>query len=105
AASEREQSGVRQASAKTLTALASENRRYDDRFGHVFLIAASGRGADEILHALRQRMKNDPYTELEVAAAEQRKITRLRVLALLERGASPLMFATTCVSPRARARS
>ena len=85
AASEREQSGVRQASAKTLTALASENRRYEDRFGHVFLIAAIGRGADEILHALRQRMKNDPYTELEVAAAEQRKITRLRVLALLER--------------------
>ena len=36
-------------------------------------------------HALRQRMKNDAYTELEVAAAEQRRITRLRVLALLER--------------------
>src|SRR5207302_2029482 len=38
-----------------------------------------------LVRAQRRRMKNDPYTELEVAAAEQRKITRLRVLALLER--------------------
>ena len=83
--SEREQSGVRRAPAATLAALAAKNREYEARFGHVFLIAASGRGAEEILHALRQRMKNDPYTELEVAEAEQRKITRLRLLAILDR--------------------
>lgn len=83
-ASEREQRGVRGGSAGTLAALAAENRAYETRFGHVFLIAASGRGADDILHALRQRMKNDPYKELEVAQGEQRKITRLRILALLD---------------------
>ncbi|HKV89457.1 MAG TPA: 2-oxo-4-hydroxy-4-carboxy-5-ureidoimidazoline decarboxylase [Candidatus Dormibacteraeota bacterium] len=83
ASSDREQAAVTQASAATRAALAAENREYEERFGHVFLISASGRGADEILHALRQRMKNDPFRELEVAAAEQRKITRLRLLALL----------------------
>lgn len=83
AASEREQAGVTRASAAALATLAAENRVYEERFGHVFLIAARGRGADEILHALRTRMKNDPYTELEVAAGEQRKITRMRLLALV----------------------
>jgi OHCU decarboxylase len=85
ATSASEQSSVWQASAGTLAALTAENRRYEARFGHIFLIAARGRTADEILHALRQRMNNDPYTELEVAAAEQRKITRLRLLALVDR--------------------
>ena len=82
--SEREQTGVRQASSGTLAVLAEENRKYEARFGHVFLIAARGRSADDILYALRQRMSNDPATELEVAAKEQRKITRLRLLELLE---------------------
>lgn len=85
AASEREQSAVRQGSEETLSALAAENRLYEARFGHVFLIAASGRTADEILEALRRRMTNDPKTELEVAAGEHRKITRLRLEDLLKR--------------------
>jgi OHCU decarboxylase len=79
ATSQREQSQVMRAAGETLAALASENRRYEDRFGHVFLIAASGRSAEEILQSLRQRMANDPGTELGVAAAEQRKITNLRL--------------------------
>jgi OHCU decarboxylase len=83
ASSEREQSKVRQASAETLAALAAENREYERRFGHVFLIAASGRGAAEILAAMRERMANDSATELRVAGAEQRKITRLRLERLL----------------------
>jgi len=82
ATSEREQSGVRQASASTLAALAAENRSYEARFGHVFLIAARGRSADEILRALRQRLGNDPYTEVEVATAEHKKITRMRLIEL-----------------------
>lgn len=81
--SDREQAAVTKASAATLAALAAENRRYEERFGHIFLIAAAGRGADEILHALRTRMKNDPFKELEVASTEQRKITRMRLMALL----------------------
>src|SRR5262249_53664560 len=85
ATSEREQSGVRRASSRTLASLAEENRRYEARFGHVFLIAARGRGAEDILYSLRQRLINDPATELDAAAAEQRKITRLRLLEMLER--------------------
>lgn len=81
--SEREQSGLRAAAPATIDALADENRRYEARFGHVFLIAASGRTADEILAALRRRMSNDPATEIEVAAAEHRKITRLRLERML----------------------
>ena len=82
AASEREQSGVRTAAAATLDQLGEENRRYEARFGHVFLIAAAGRSAEEILAALRERMANDPVTEAQVAAAEHRKIARLRLAEL-----------------------
>ncbi len=81
--SEREQSGLRAAPRATMDVLAEENGRYEARFGHVFLIAASGRTADEILAALRRRMSNDPATEIEVAAAEHRKITRLRLEVML----------------------
>jgi len=83
ATSKREQSRVMRASGKLLSDLANENRRYENRFGHVFLIAASGRSAEEILQSLRQRMKNDPATELEIAAAEQRKIALIRLEQLL----------------------
>lgn len=81
--SEREQSSVHAANPGTLDALVEENRRYEARFGHVFLISASGRTAGEILAALRQRMSNDPSSEIEVAAAEHRKITRLRLERML----------------------
>ncbi len=49
----------------------------------MFLISASGRTADEILAALKQRMSHDPATEIDVAAAEHRKITRLRLERML----------------------
>lgn len=81
--SRREQTMVDQASLRTLAELAAENRRYEARFGHVFLIAASGRTAAEVLHELRRRIGNDSAKELEVAAGEQRKITRLRLERLL----------------------
>lgn len=84
AASEREQSAVRKGSEETLAALAAENRLYETRFGHLFLIAASGRTAEEILEVLRQRMSNDPVTELEIAVGEHRKITRLRLEELMK---------------------
>jgi OHCU decarboxylase len=85
ATSEREQSRVMHASDETLDALRAENQAYEEKFGHIFLIAAAGRSADEILVALRERMGNDPATEVEVAADEQRKIARLRLLSLLDR--------------------
>ena len=85
ATSEHEQSRVMQATDETLAALRAENQAYEEKFGHIFLIAAAGRSADDILRALRERMSNDPATEIEVAANEQRKIARLRVLSLLDR--------------------
>jgi 2-oxo-4-hydroxy-4-carboxy-5-ureidoimidazoline decarboxylase len=75
---------VRTADDQVLVQLAEENRRYEARFGHVFLIAAAGRGADEILAAMRNRMDNDPVTEAQAAAAEHRKIARLRMVALFQ---------------------
>lgn len=81
--SEREQAGVRTASAEAMDALAEENRRYEARFGHIFLIFASGRTADEVLVELRRRMANSADVELAVAAEEHRKITRLRLERML----------------------
>lgn len=84
AASEREQRGVASASRDTLDALARENQRYEERFGHVFLIAAAGRSADEILAELRRRIDSDATSELAEAAREQRRITRTRIERMLE---------------------
>jgi len=80
---QREQSATQVASAETLDALAEGNRAYEQRFGHVFLICATGRSADEMLAALRTRMGNEPDAELRVTAEEQRKITRLRLAKLV----------------------
>ena len=75
----REQAGADGAAEATLAALADGNRAYEARFGHVFLISATGKTAEEMLGALRDRLTNDPATELRVAAEEQAKITRLRL--------------------------
>jgi 2-oxo-4-hydroxy-4-carboxy-5-ureidoimidazoline decarboxylase len=72
-----------QASTETLDALAAENRQYEKRFGHVFLIAASGRSGDEILGELRRRMSNDPASELAEATSELRTIVQVRLARML----------------------
>lgn len=77
--SAREQSRAMQAPAATLDELAAQNRRYEEKFGHVFLIYASGRDADEVLAELRRRMKNDPAAELSEAKRELRRIAHLRL--------------------------
>jgi OHCU decarboxylase len=67
------------------TALAAGNARYEARFGHVFLIRAAGRDAEEILEALQLRLTNDLETELRLAAGQQREITRLRLIRRIAR--------------------
>ena len=79
-----EQSESARAAAETKAALAEGNREYEQRFGFIFIICATGRSAEEILAALNGRLNNDPETELRVAAEEQRKITQLRLQKLLE---------------------
>lgn len=82
--SEREQARARSGSAATLAELAELNAEYEERFGHVFLICATGKSADQILDSARERMNNDPETELRMAAEEQRLITHLRLRKLLD---------------------
>jgi allantoicase len=77
-----EQAGVG-ADQSSLSQLSDLNRQYEARFGFVFLICASGRSGDDIATALEQRLRNDPATELDAAAAEHRKITALRLEKLL----------------------
>lgn len=81
--SEQEQAGVAAAENATLTALAEANRSYEARFGHIYIVCATGRTAPEMLGLLLRRLTNDPATELRVAAGEQAKITRLRLEKLL----------------------
>ena len=80
---QREQAGAARASAELRAALAEANRRYEERFGRVFLICAAGKSAEDLLASIRHRMGNDEQAELHVAAAEQAKITRLRLERLL----------------------
>jgi OHCU decarboxylase len=80
----REQAGTRNASPDTLAGLAEANREYEKRFGHIFIVCASGKSGAEMLAEALARLHNDLQTELEIAAEEQRKITRLRLAKLLE---------------------
>jgi OHCU decarboxylase len=82
--SRREQAGTKGASPQTLANLAEANREYEQRFGHIFIVCASGKSAAEMLALALARLHNDAQTELEIAAEEQRKITRLRLAKLLE---------------------
>lgn len=75
-ASATEQSGVADGSR---AALVEGNQEYEDRFGHVFLICATGLSGDQMLAALRERLANNEQEERTVVLAELRQITRLRV--------------------------
>jgi len=77
--SAQEQSAIRAASADIIAQLANRNREYEARFGFIFIVCATGKSPGEMLAILTRRMHNDPQTELQVAAEEQRKITRLRL--------------------------
>ena len=79
-----EQGGVVTAGVDVIDALAEGNRAYEARFGHVFLVCATGKSAEEMLTLLRERLPNPPEVELRVAAAEQGKIMRLRLAKLLQ---------------------
>jgi 2-oxo-4-hydroxy-4-carboxy-5-ureidoimidazoline decarboxylase len=70
---------VNGASDAVLEALASGNRAFEERFGYIFIVCATGKSATEMLGLLRSRLGNDPATELRIAAAEQSKITEIRL--------------------------
>jgi OHCU decarboxylase len=85
-----EQSRVHGATQATLERLTARNHDYERKFGHVFLIFATGKSAEDILAQLERRFPNDPATELKVAAVEQSKITRLRLHKLLSAPLEPM---------------
>lgn len=78
-----EQASVATAGADLLGKLAAANVAYERRFGHVYLVCASGRGAAELLAVCRARLDNDPEIERGVVLGELAKINRLRLGKLL----------------------
>lgn len=78
-----EQSGADDAALETIAALKRGNDEYYDKFGHIFLICATGKSAEDMLSALRERFLASSRAELLVAAGEQAKITLLRLNKLL----------------------
>jgi allantoicase len=78
-----EQSGTASASSESMDALAAANSEYESRFGYIYIVCATGRSADEMLAMAWQRLENAPDEELRIAAAEQMKITKLRLMKLV----------------------
>lgn len=81
--SAREQSGVSEADAETARALADSNLEYEQRFGHIYLVCASGRTGPQLLALLRGRLANDDETEWQVVRSELQKINEIRLGKLL----------------------
>ena len=81
--SEQEQAGARDAPGQVLHDLAAANDEYEHRFGYIFIVCATGKSAEEMLAILTERLGHDVADELRMAAAEQVKITRLRLQRLL----------------------
>ena len=82
--SRREQAGVQGADRATTAALAEGNEAYERRFGHIYLVCATGRSAGELLALLRERLGHDPGTEWGIVRRELGKINRIRLRQLLE---------------------
>lgn len=85
--SRQEQSGVDRV-ATTQQALLEGNRAYEERFGRVFLICATGLTGEEILEDLHERLGHDESTEDDVVVDELRKIALLRLARLLDEEAA-----------------
>jgi OHCU decarboxylase len=79
-----EQAGMDAAAQAVRAALAEGNHAYEARFGYIYIVCATGRTAEEMLALLRERLAHAPEDELAVAAAEQARITRIRLEKLLD---------------------
>lgn len=74
-----EQAGTSAATPEVLQRLADGNTAYEKRFGHIFIVCATGKSAAQMLELLEKRLPNDPGKELGIAAMEQMAITKLRL--------------------------
>lgn len=82
--SSKEQAGVSNASAALKALLAELNRRYEEKFGFIYIVCATGKNSEELLAILQERLGHDSKTELQIAAREQSQITELRLNKLLD---------------------
>ncbi len=78
-----EHKGVDAASQNSLTDLVQYNRKYEEKFGFIFLISAKGKSYQELVAALKDRLANDPETEIDNVRREQAKITQGRLLQIV----------------------
>ncbi len=74
-----EQSGVNETDKNVIEELAKGNEEYENTFGFIFIVCATGKTASEMLELLKARIKNTQEVELKIAAIEQNKITHLRI--------------------------
>ena len=79
-----EQAGVSSTDLATAAALAEGNAAYERRFGHIYLVCATGRSGPELLALLRERLGNDPAAEWDVLRRELANINQIRLRKLLE---------------------
>jgi 2-oxo-4-hydroxy-4-carboxy-5-ureidoimidazoline decarboxylase len=79
-----EQSSINQASENSLQLLADANKLYEEKFGYIFIVCATGKSIDEMLELLIARLRNLPAEEIKIAMNEQNKITKLRLQKLFE---------------------
>jgi len=77
--SEQEQKNVAGAQEHVKNALAEGNQAYEEKFGYIFIVCATGKSASEVLEILQRRLQNGKEIELREAAEEQRQITQLRL--------------------------
>jgi 2-oxo-4-hydroxy-4-carboxy-5-ureidoimidazoline decarboxylase len=79
-----EQSGVNVATDEVIQRLAAGNRQYEETFGFIFIVCATGKSAEQMTDLLEARLPNERAVELENAAEEQRKIFHIRLNQLLD---------------------
>lgn len=79
-----EQQGVNAARQQTVQDLAAANQEYEEKFGFIFIISATGKSAEEMLNILKSRLPNEHGAEIRIAAEEQNKITLIRLQKLLQ---------------------
>jgi len=78
-----EQAGMNSADDISRQELAAANRAYHEQFGFIFIVCATGKSSEEMLKLCRTRFGNDREIEIKIAAAEQEKITEIRLRKLL----------------------
>ncbi|MCB4798191.1 2-oxo-4-hydroxy-4-carboxy-5-ureidoimidazoline decarboxylase [Neotamlana laminarinivorans] len=81
---ENEQAKVEEANINTIEALAKANEDYEQKFGYIFIVSASGKSAEEMLTIINTRLHNTIEDEIYVAMNEQHKITVIRLVKLLK---------------------